>query len=250
MALTLVSLNIERSKHLDLVEQFLMKEKPDVTCVQELMENDIERISHALPNARSFYVPMAMHSDQAVYPIGIGVFSSLPMRRTSAHYYVGEASTLRDIRQAESATYNNFNRMLAVADIENDGETYQIATTHFTWTPDGTPDEFQRRDMKGLINVLGTLGEFVLCGDFNAPRGGEMFAELASRYKDNIPPEYKTSLNASFHRSGKTRAHELVDKMVDGIFSTPTYDVSGVRLVSGVSDHCAIVATVSTGRSR
>jgi len=38
--LKLVSLNIEGSKHLDLVLSFLEREAPDVVCVQELFESD------------------------------------------------------------------------------------------------------------------------------------------------------------------------------------------------------------------
>ena len=32
--------------------------------------------------------------------------------------------------------------------------------------------------------------------------------------------------------------------MVDGVFSTPDYDVTGVTLHQGVSDHCAITAQI------
>ena len=245
MTLKLVSINIERSKHLDLAEAFLEKEMPDVTCVQELMQDNVERISNALGNVESFYVPMAMHSDQTVFPIGVGIFSRVSVRSTGAHYYVGDANDVRDVRQAERSTYNNFNRMIARMDVEKDGTTYRIGTTHFTWTPDGSADDIQRRDVQSMLKELSNLGEIVLCGDFNAPRGGEIFAQIEARYKDNIPLEYKTSLDVNLHRSGKTKAHELADKMVDGIFSTPTYAVSNVELISGVSDHCAIVATVT-----
>ena len=32
--------------------------------------------------------------------------------------------------------------------------------------------------------------------------------------------------------------------MVDGVFSTPDYHVTGVTLHQGVSDHCAITAQI------
>ncbi len=41
---------------------------------------------------------------------------------------------------------------------------------------------------------------------------------------------------------------ELADKMVDGLFTTPAYRASDVRLQFGVSDHVAIVATIEKGR--
>jgi|GEM_PF-5115909 hypothetical protein len=43
---------------------------------------------------------------------------------------------------------------------------------------------------------------------------------------------------------------ELMDKkMVDGVFSTPEYEVSNVQLHSGVSDHLAITGDISKAES-
>ena len=92
--------------------------------------------------------------------------------------------------------------------------------------------------MKALLAHLNGTGEFVLCGDFNAPRGGEMFAELSSRYTDNVPASYLSSLDPKLHRAGN------LERMVDGIFTTPTYLVSDVEMYSGISDHCAFTATL------
>jgi endonuclease/exonuclease/phosphatase family metal-dependent hydrolase len=125
-------------------------------------------------------------------------------------------------------------------EIEKEGETFRVATTHFTWTPDGSADDYQRADVKKLLAILGGMGEFVLTGDFNAPRGGEIFGTLAEKYKDNVPSHYTTSIDGALHRAGP------LELMVDGIFSTPGYAVSDVELVAGVSDHKAIVATVSS----
>ncbi len=69
---------------------------------------------------------------------------------------------------------------------------------------------------------------------------------LAPKYKDNIPSHYKTSIDAALHRAGKERPEGLADKMVDGLFTTPGYTAVDVRLQFGVSDHAAIVATIST----
>jgi endonuclease/exonuclease/phosphatase family metal-dependent hydrolase len=141
--------------------------------------------------------------------------------------------------QSDPSTYNNLNRIVLAADIQKDGRVFRIATTHLTWTPNGGPNGEQRRDAAALLHVLEGLSEFVLCGDFNAPRGGDIFSMLASRYKDNIPLQYTSSLDPNLHRAGQ------LGLMVDGIFSTSAYTVSAVKMVSGISDHCALVATVS-----
>ncbi len=240
VSIKLVSLNVERSKHLDLVENFFVSEMPDVVCLQELMQEDIPRLLTPLGNPIYVFEPMALRPDEPPsVTMGIGVFSRFPIVEKSVRYYVGEPGVLRDSMQNDPSTYNNLNRIVLAADIQKDGRVFRIATTHLTWTPDGESNDEQRRDAAALLRVLEEFDEFVLCGDFNAPRGGEIFSMFASRYKDNIPPHYTSSLDPELHRAGP------LELMVDGIFSTPSYAVSGVELISGVSDHKALVATVS-----
>lgn len=83
----------------------------------------------------------------------------------------------------------------------------------------------------------------MLAGDFNAPRGGESFSAIAARYRDNIPPNYQTSIYAPLHRSGQD-----LELMVDGLFTTPGYRAENVELTSGMSDHYAIVADIEKRR--
>lgn len=244
-SLSLVSLNIERSKHLDTVLPFMRERNADVVCLQELMQKDTERLARATGATDTYFVPMGLRPEESDVPMGIAILARPHLQTRNAKYYKGDPRTLPVSIQSDSTTYNTPNRMTAVGDIEKDGMLFRIATTHFTWSARGKAVDEQWRDMAALLSVLDDLGEFVLCGDFNAPRGGELFAELSSRYEDNIPTRYKTSIDASLHRAGKTNATELATKMVDGLFSTPSYAVSEVELVSGVSDHMAIVATIS-----
>jgi endonuclease/exonuclease/phosphatase family metal-dependent hydrolase len=238
-ALKLISLNIERSKHLDLVENFLHTQMPDVACLQEVMEYDLERLSNALSTTQYAYEPVAMRpQENPPGAIGLAIFSKLPMQNIRKDYYVGEPGVLRDNIQADPATYNNMNRLVFSCEIEHGDNLFRIATTHFRWTPDGAADDGQRKDIAALFRVLEPLGEFVLAGDFNAPRGGEIFALLADRYKDNVPAKYKTSIDGSLHRSGP------LPHMVDGIFSTPGHTVADVEMICGVSDHCALRANI------
>ena len=239
MALKLVSVNIERSKHLDRVVPFIEREKPDVLCVQELMHHDVETIGAALAGSAHSYFPMSRLTNEHPGALfGLGVFSTLPIRARSEYPYVTwpelPATTI-----GEEATFNNENRAVLLVDVELDSAIFRIGTTHLTWTPDGSVTDLQRRDVGDLLKVLDGLGEFVLCGDFNAPRGRDSFARLAEKYRDNIPSEYTTSIDKDLHRAGNLQL------MVDGLFSTPGYRCENVRLVSGVSDHMAIVADVN-----
>ena len=246
MSIKLISVNIERSKHLERVLPFLEKEQPDVVCLQELHERDKSRFE-ALLGAASFYAPMTRLPEEDC-PTGIAILSRLPMKEQRIEFYRGPLSAIVEFDATTSDTkYATEQAMFLRTDIEDatDGSTYRIGTTHFTWTPDGLPDEHQRQDLQKLLPIIENASEIVFAGDFNAPRGGEIFSALASRWTDNIPPLYETSIDVNLHRAGKTKPHELKDKMVDGLFTTPAYFASDVKLVSGVSDHCAIVAYIT-----
>ncbi|MCE9541592.1 endonuclease/exonuclease/phosphatase family protein [Candidatus Kaiserbacteria bacterium] len=243
--ISLVSVNVERGKHLDTVTSFLERTRPDVVCIQECRKCDIPRFRADSGAEGFFYEPMvaALKRPESETE-GIAILSRYPMSDRRADYYVGTPHTLPDSDDVDEATFNDTNRLVLSCEILKDGEVFRVATTHFTWSVRGQATDVQRTDMKGLLRILDGFPELVLTGDFNAPRGGEMFSILADAYKDNIPPEYETSIDIALHRAGKERPEELKDKMVDGLFSTKEYAVSDVRLESGVSDHCAVVAKV------
>lgn len=208
----------------------------------------MSRIASMLGGADSSFVPMLrLPSEEGSIVVGLGIFSRLPIREKFEKYYNGDRTRVGEMRLDMNAFQQHDLKcgVLAFCDIEKDGAVFRIGTTHFTWTPKGLPSDFQRLDLGVMLGHLQESGEFVLTGDFNAPRGGEIFGEIAARYQDNIPLHYATSLDIDLHVAGKLRPQELADKMVDGVFSTPGYQVSDVELHTGVSDHCAITAIVS-----
>ncbi|MBV9159119.1 MAG: endonuclease/exonuclease/phosphatase family protein [Candidatus Kaiserbacteria bacterium] len=243
-ALKLVSVNVERSKHLDRVLPFIERETPDVLCVQELQNTDVERFAQAATSKGHIFVPMTREREGAAFSIhGLGMFSRHELTNINERYYTDKAATIPESDSSDPDTYTSQFRLALLADVTTGGTRHRIATTHFTWSPRGQATDLQKKDMRALLALL-QEEDLVLCGDFNAPRGGEIFAMLTQRFKDNIPPQYVTSLDLDLHRAGKTRPHELKDKMVDGLFSTPGYEIRDARLEFGVSDHAAIVATI------
>lgn len=241
-SLRLVSLNVEHSKHLELVVPFLRKVDPDVFCVQELSKNDISHFEKQI--GAGHFVPM-IDSPETGGLDGLGIFSKFPIVAHDVHYYRGTAGFLPKFDRTSVATkYVTEHMMLLVCEVMKENVSYRIGTTHFTWTPDGRADNFQRSDLEALLPILKQNEPLVFCGDFNAPRGGEIYRRLSECCFDAVPAHYKTSLDSSLHRAGRERPEELANKMVDYIFTTKPYVATGVELVSGVSDHMAIVATV------
>src|SRR3989344_3852960 len=253
MSIKLVSVNIERDKHLDRVIPFIQSEKPDVLCVQELNEKNIPLFVATMKSRSHKFSPMLRHIKEPGLPaIGVGIFSRLPVRSFGEHYYLGNPDIVPEIDHDMLPTdwESPANGALLSAEIVRHTSTFRVATTHFTWSPRGEVTNRQRQDVRAMLDTTLPLGELIFAGDFNAPRGGEIFSFINDHYHDAIPARYKTSIDISLHRAGKERPEELVDKMVDGLFLTPGYRAGGVRLERGVSDHCAVVAHIHIAGSR
>jgi exonuclease III len=245
----LISVNIERDLHYATVIPFLKKENPDVVCLQEVFKEDLCLFEESL-GMSSYFVPMALYrrkDESGGVPlcatIGVAILARAPFN--SSFSYIYKVPTNEEIplfkKPVDSLVERNFlNIVLACCDItfQDEDMPYRILTTHFTWTPTGDSTVYQIEDIQELLDQLSLQGAFVLCGDFNAPRGNESFAMIAEKYKDNIPSEYNSSIDPELHRVPG------IKYMVDGLFSTPGYGIKEVSLVEGVSDHKAIVASL------
>lgn len=237
--LRVISVNIEYDKHLDRVLPFLKTEKWDVLFINELLATDVPKFEDAL-NEDCFFVPMMRYQrPYGMIPFGHGVFSRVPIVCRDEQYSgpLGEiVDFIEGTGEERLKTCKNF---LIVSEANKDGVTYKLGLTHFPWTPDGEADNIQRACGKALLEIIQREGEMVLFGDFNAPRGKEIFSMFANKLKDNIPVQYETSLDENLHRAGK------LTLMVDGCFTTPAYMARDVDLRFGVSDHAAVLATIS-----
>ena len=236
-----LSINIEGDKHIPRVVEFINSENPDVVCIQEVIADSVPKLEEEL-GMKSVFAPMVyglIMTDPRL--AGIAIFSKLSLENIKKNYYVGSEDRLEHLNR-DSITSSEFhkmiNRVVLSADLTVQGVTYTVATTHFTWTPDGMPTDYQLADADKLIEALQPLGELVLAGDFNAPRGLETWSKFTAFLKDNIPEEYDHSLDWNVHRKPGLKF------MVDGLFTTPTYIAKDVQLLGNISDHFAILATI------
>ncbi len=240
----LISINIELNKHYTTVFDFIKKENPDVICLQEVLEEDFDRFKTDLSmqgifKARRYFAGNPHYEGVAGKREGVAIFSKNIINSGAIFYEGSEENVAKSFDEYMSDEKNKKNSVLVWTEIkDSDGKIYKYITTHLPVTKDGESTPYQLEVVDILLNTLSNLGEFVICGDMNAPRGNETFTRLAKKYKDNIPEKYKNSIDQNLHRV-KNLQH-----MVDGLFTTPTYMASEVKLVDGVSDHMAIIAEI------
>jgi endonuclease/exonuclease/phosphatase family metal-dependent hydrolase len=239
---TLANMNIERSTHLKRVSSFLTAHAPDVICLQEFMVDDAIEIGRWIGYPHFIFEAMGRYPGQGRY--GLAIFSRFPIRTSEAIAYAGSGSgkELLDTSSVDSRM-RTVRHVVLLACLTVGDTPFTIATTHFPWTPDGRANHYQRQACDSLLQALSSR-PLVLCGDFNAPRGREIFARIASRWRDNVPQSYTSSIDPNLHRAGDLQL------LVDGLFSTDDYRVTEVVLHEGISDHCALTARVAFAPAR
>lgn len=244
----LISLNVEKDRHWELITPFLERERPDVLCLQEVFKEDAARVSERF-GMEHFFGPMTLETmptkDSSNQPIGVAIFSRTPLANPQITNYYSPGTELKVFdTENKRATMR---QVLLSADAEYEGKIFTVAGTHFTWPPDGLPNDAQRVDAEALLKLLSGLPEVILCGDFNIPRGvNDLYEKFTARYEDAIPKSYASSLDMTFHRVRNDPAEvaRLIKFMVDYVFLSKKYRAENVRLQSGLSDHCAVIGDI------
>ena len=229
MAIKLITLNVEGNRHLEKVIPFLQKEKADVICLQEVLQQDVELFTQKLRMSSKFIPTMDSRNHLKEHFRGIWglLFLTKEKVEVNRYYYFGEGK-IPVYKQPNSG-----DRVLLYADVKG----ITIGTTHFTWTQNGEASDEQREHALKLLDFIGNK-EMILCGDFNAPRGKEIFSMFEQKFKDNVPLDIDTTLDQELHfKKG-------LMYVVDSIFSTAMYNVSDVKVIDGISDHKAIIGFV------
>jgi endonuclease/exonuclease/phosphatase family metal-dependent hydrolase len=243
--LKLISVNMEGEKHFPRILSLIKSENPDIICLQECpgsFQTNLQNLGY-----RTNFLGMRYTIQNDVeYEEGIVFASKLPCAIVHKYYYQPDYTlAAQPIPTPKPSMHHGY----IIGTVEHEEQWYHIATTHVMVTPDGQPSEHQTQGVKKLLSLLQTEKPHLLCGDFNIPRGvNSLYEEFTKNYTDTIPVEYTSSLDKNLHRLGKTQnlTEPIFDSyMVDYLFTKPEYTASEVRLQFGVSDHAAIVATIS-----
>ncbi len=242
--ITIVSLNIEGTRHYERVLPFIERIPPDVLCLMEAPSSVLPLLT-----SRGYFTVFApMCTDNPVATgdvLGLVLATKVPHTATTTFYtsYHGRIVP-HDKHNAQSKSYP-----LITATITHEETTYTIATVHLYDTYNGHESPEQTASVDSLLSELAKLPPHILCGDFNMPRGyNTNYERFCALYHDAIPAEYTSSLDRSLHRAGtRTDLNAPIFDiyMVDYLFTQPPYHATAVGLEFGISDHAAVVATVT-----
>lgn len=219
----------------------MQHESPDILCLQEVYEDSFYQIQKEFGYYGEFYTMAVIPKEfqntigkgtSAVW--GLAMFSKTPLRAVQKTTYAGSPD---DFTYRWHDTCNR--AVIGCTVTPEDGKTYSVATTHFTWSNEGLNTDVQYTDWKSLLSVLSPHEELVLCGDMNVPRGTPLATLMTKSFRDCIPAVYDTSLDPVLHRAGQLK------RMVDYLLLRGALQCESIELVKGVSDHMGIVAHVT-----
>lgn len=239
MSIKIMSLNVEGSKHLDRWLSFAQAQEPDVVCLQEVFEQDIPRISQALGIADVHFAPMTNVTQKNDYNIPLNGIWGVAVLSRCVHGTIKEQYYAKSRDVSVFTEPNSVSRVLLSATFEKEGQEFLVGTTHFTWSSKGQDTEEQHTDFVALKSLLGLEPNMILCGDFNSPRGGVMYAKFLDVFADGLPAEITTTIDPDLHYAG------ALQLAVDSFFYSPHYQPESVTVHSGLSDHQGLVGEFS-----
>jgi len=242
MSIKIISLNIEGKRHLEKVVRWVDIQDAQVVCLMEVCEEDLTVIAQGR-YPYSIYAPNDVLGNsrwnrESKTPVGVAIMSKYELLNHK-QVYCGRPPRIEIVPMGSS----NHAPILLTSEVVVGEERYLIGSVHFTWTKDGSVSDEQREDLARLLKLIGEE-ELVMVGDFNFERGGELYQSLKAKFMDNIPNEVITTIDPLLHYANLEESGKL-KLVVDYIWSTPNYRVSDVEVVSGVSDHCGLVANVA-----
>jgi len=242
MSLKLISLNIEASNHLATILPWFQQEQPDVVCLQEVFKIDFPIIKAALDMEGEFVamVNVGQPNEYRLEPrgeLGLAMLTKLSHLDFQHEYYLKHGNQVPELIDGQP---NSGDRAIIWTTVTQAGQSFTIASTHFTWSPAGQLIPLQETTYESMLKILTKIPELILCGDFNSPRSrGGIYDRLATQYQDHMPVHLDTTIDGQLHRAGPLKF------VVDGLFSSPEYLVNQVQVMGGLSDHMAIVAELS-----
>lgn len=239
MPVSFFSLNIEADRHLDKVASYLSANMPDVVFLQEVYKIHAEELAAQFDYHLTFVPHVDFNISEHIFkPLGewgIATLTKVKPVNVQIAYY----SEYPVVIPHEFMKTLKHPRALLVSELVIEGKQYYFANTHFTWALTTDADVAQLPDYLRLQKLLDKVPSFVLAGDLNASRDSRVYQELASRYIDQLPSSIESTLDPVLFRKPELKL------VVDHLFSTLDYLVENVQVLTGLSDHCGIAATIT-----
>lgn len=266
MKLNILHLNIERSKHIDLVSDLIKNKNPDVICFEEAMYKDISEIALTFGYEFAFAPRVILRKENGdTDKEGCAILSKYPIKDIKEFRYDNQEAKDLIIEDEEGIISKDYIRpknrfllrsnLLAVSLLLEKEKIITISTTHFPVVDHrvfGLEDhefhyienvlEVENMDtyLDRLISLIRSLkNPLVFTADLNNPRGEYIYDTIAHELIDIVPLSVSSTIDPQLHRSG----HDI-ELLVDTIMTSPDISVENFEVIEGVSDHKGLITSL------
>jgi endonuclease/exonuclease/phosphatase (EEP) superfamily protein YafD len=257
----ILHLNIERDKHLDKLVRLIERETPDVICLEEAIDIDIEKIAARFKYYFVHAPLVELHTGGFEGSVIMSKFIILDIRRQ--HY--GDNKTVAPRININKAGINHGNRpkdglmylftLLSIKIKDDTGQVWNVATTHCPAVEHTTPGLIDHTfdEMKDVQKVvqdglyLERLTEMVrhlptpliFTADLNASRGEYAYNVLAHELVDIVPRKIDSTIDP--------KQHQPIDfkSVIDTIMVSNEIELKRIQVLEGVSNHKALLAELA-----
>jgi hypothetical protein len=260
MNITCLHVNIERSKHIDLIDELLREKQSEIVCICEAIDQDVKQFAKDHEYHYAF-VPEISYKDGSVQ--GVAILSKHTILETHIYRYDENETKVppaiefierHDPKDRPQFRFHYHSVLLHII-IEKNGQKINVSTAHFPVVdhttpgyPDHTFDEIEdihdlnyaRGYFDRLLGFIKTIpNPVIFTSDLNNPRGEYMYDALAHELVDHVSRYITTTIDPTIHQ---VKNLELV---VDTIMTSPDISCANFEVIEGVSDHKALFAHLS-----
>ena len=240
MRIKIFSWNIwykESLSNIDSIIKEINKYNPDIICLQEVNEKEDNRvIDYLLSKFNDGRFALAdVTSDKRIQ--GNAILTKHKIVNSESFYIVDRSN---------QGDYSKEGRVYLECELDIDGKTLFVATTHSSYTHKFMPTLEKDKEIDKLLELLKRhKNDFVFAGDLNTTYDNGYIKKIESVLK-NCGPDYsnKTWTTKEFNYQG-FEENEL-NWRLDYIFSTKDIHVEDAKILrTNLSDHLPIMVEIN-----
>ncbi|PIZ61816.1 hypothetical protein COY17_03600 [Candidatus Saccharibacteria bacterium CG_4_10_14_0_2_um_filter_52_9] len=238
MVISLLQWNIWYKESIKNIASFLLQNKADIICLQELMHNfsnqEVANTTQYLADKLGYkYYEKSISIEGESWQQANGILTHFPIVQQGYSWINEPISTEK--------SYDNEHRAYVETMLNINGTNLTVGTTHMSYTDGLINTKRKQAEADRLVNIIERKNSnYILTGDFNATPDSYTIQHI-TKYLKNIGPGYEKNTWTTKPFSHKEFTETDLNRRLDYVFATKDIHVKKAKILSTeYSDHLPI----------